>query len=352
MPSRRSHKNSHHGCSQCKASRVKCDEHTPQCLRCQRRNQPCSYQNLWTSYKPSNSDELISEEPSNELVFLNTASSTVKLDSKFGNDAMLMWDKAIRQHITGHGFLYHSVSALSALHLAIVYEQDRRQHLAKALEHQNAGIALFRPGLNNFSKDNAEALMTFAGITVIYTFALPLAAATPHTPIFVDPLKELRHVISLFRGLVAIFRLSIALNLAGNLSSGIRRVTQIAPSFEVDDPAAEASLDLLAPSIEHLQDPAARAMYLHTVEALRKILKRAAGMPNTASVILPWPGMVHPGYVAALEAEEPIAVVILAHWAACLHGLKGVWWTQKWGKATVRACGTLLGRNWRRFLEW
>ncbi|KFH44852.1 hypothetical protein ACRE_043480 [Hapsidospora chrysogenum ATCC 11550] len=52
MPSRRPHTNSHHGCLQCKARRVKCDQLQPKCSRCEKRASECTYRHLMTSYNP------------------------------------------------------------------------------------------------------------------------------------------------------------------------------------------------------------------------------------------------------------------------------------------------------------
>ncbi|KAI1077610.1 hypothetical protein F5B20DRAFT_256497 [Whalleya microplaca] len=52
MPSRRSHSNSHHGCIQCKARRVKCDEQQPRCSRCRKKGQECTFKHLMSSYDP------------------------------------------------------------------------------------------------------------------------------------------------------------------------------------------------------------------------------------------------------------------------------------------------------------
>lgn len=70
MPSRRSHTNSHHGCLQCKARRVKvcilsmfrasylvltnpqCDQGQPVCARCTKKGQDCTYRHLMSSYDP------------------------------------------------------------------------------------------------------------------------------------------------------------------------------------------------------------------------------------------------------------------------------------------------------------
>ncbi|VUC35785.1 unnamed protein product [Clonostachys rosea] len=52
MPSRRSHTNSHHGCLQCKAKKVKCDQLQPQCSRCLKKGTECVYRHIMTSYNP------------------------------------------------------------------------------------------------------------------------------------------------------------------------------------------------------------------------------------------------------------------------------------------------------------
>ncbi|KAI1371186.1 hypothetical protein F4677DRAFT_316881 [Hypoxylon crocopeplum] len=52
MPCRKPHRNSHHGCIQCKSKKVKCDQEQPRCTRCQKNGQACTYKHLMSSYDP------------------------------------------------------------------------------------------------------------------------------------------------------------------------------------------------------------------------------------------------------------------------------------------------------------
>src|SRR4051812_21943366 len=43
MPSRRSHRKSHHGCTACKRRKIKCDERRPECGSCGKNQVSCSF---------------------------------------------------------------------------------------------------------------------------------------------------------------------------------------------------------------------------------------------------------------------------------------------------------------------
>ncbi|EDN98865.1 hypothetical protein SS1G_13724 [Sclerotinia sclerotiorum 1980 UF-70] len=58
MPSRRSHIKSHHGCSQCKLRRVKCDERQPVCSRCKAYKRECTYNSVISQAPGQHSFEL------------------------------------------------------------------------------------------------------------------------------------------------------------------------------------------------------------------------------------------------------------------------------------------------------
>ncbi|KAJ9150205.1 hypothetical protein NKR23_g3774 [Pleurostoma richardsiae] len=180
MPSRRSHTNSHHGCLQCKARRVKCDQTQPSCGRCSKKGQDCTYRHLMSSYdpfqryapstasrnRPPGSPHLRPDESSvsrqQPFSSVPSASSqdhehpayssgqtlvsvpravftpniepvthyllhhyTTKLASLFDDrthqpDILPVFHAAINRHVFSSPYVHHSLLTLSALHLASI----------------------------------------------------------------------------------------------------------------------------------------------------------------------------------------------------------------------------------------
>ncbi|KAI1758669.1 hypothetical protein GGR53DRAFT_516333 [Hypoxylon sp. FL1150] len=63
MPCRKPHRNSHHGCVQCKTRRVKCDQEQPSCARCRKKDRTCTYRHLTSSYDPFKNHNKASSTP-------------------------------------------------------------------------------------------------------------------------------------------------------------------------------------------------------------------------------------------------------------------------------------------------
>ena len=110
-----------------------------------------------------------------------------------------------------------------------------------------------------------------------------------------------------------------------------------------------------------------RDSYLFNITKLRKTIRRAATHPGIANYIQMYPGMVDVLYIDALRRKEPIALIILAHYAVCLSLIKNMWWVQSWGESLIRSVireihqlkssphgtVTVAGAGfWTRFLTW
>ncbi|OTA52298.1 hypothetical protein K449DRAFT_440844 [Hypoxylon sp. EC38] len=75
MPCRKSHRNSHHGCIQCKSKRVKCDQEQPRCTRCRKKGQACTYRHLTSSYDPFGNHSNTASGPTTSATSFNLVSA-------------------------------------------------------------------------------------------------------------------------------------------------------------------------------------------------------------------------------------------------------------------------------------
>ncbi|KAL1638648.1 hypothetical protein SLS58_008767 [Diplodia intermedia] len=108
--------------------------------------------------------------------------------------------------------------------------------------------------------------------------------------------------------------------------------------------------------------------FLPPLTALRLLFRRLAARPCLHTIALRWPASLPASFLApALAARDPLALVVLAHWARCLAGFGHLWWVRRWGVRVVRAVEReVLGRGgagrggaaeaeekaWRACLEW
>ncbi|KAI9734692.1 MAG: hypothetical protein M1834_002294 [Cirrosporium novae-zelandiae] len=362
-----------------------CDEAKPSCSRCSKRNRHCMYNDLLSSYdstpeqtsKRQLPNQIVKEDSYTQQLGLNFAYSTIPrgLSSCINkNDQMLYhhyiniisestpfkspeenfsrWDSSVRRYVMTHEFLYHGVLAFSSLHLATLYSNASNTYVCIALKHQNTALTSFRPILDKISSENCEASLAFGGLTILCTFAFPLIALPQNTALF-DPVKDMKQIISLFSGVVTLYRMGWQSALDKGLAPFLRQKVLSAQAQEIPAPKAESSLNLLlALAVMHLEDKEVKSAYLFIIHKLRKTFRRVAAHPRVASFVFWWPAMVAPVYGIMLEGQDPIALIILAHWAVCLHSIQHFWFVNKWGKHIVKTVAALIGRGWQKFIEW
>ncbi|KAL0254526.1 hypothetical protein SLS55_010003 [Diplodia seriata] len=85
--------------------------------------------------------------------------------------------------------------------------------------------------------------------------------------------------------------------------------------------------------------------FLPPLTALRTLFRRLAARPRLHTIALRWPAHLPAAFMhTALARRDPLALVVLAHWARCLAGFRGLWWVSRWGVRVVRAVvGEVLG---------
>lgn len=105
--------------------------------------------------------------------------------------------------------------------------------------------------------------------------------------------------------------------------------------------------------IEALQDPAHKeALYGSVIEHLSVSLKKLMEGVEPKMFAFCWTFQVSAGFLELLEAREPFALVVLAHYAVILHHLRDCWWMGDWGTRILSQIGNSLDSEWRAFIGW
>ncbi|KAH7313492.1 hypothetical protein B0I35DRAFT_274117 [Stachybotrys elegans] len=421
MPSRRAHKNSHHGCQRCKSKRVKCDQQQPRCQRCERHNADCIYRHLLTNWdpfqRPSNvpiQPRLLFDEqqqqqqqqgfpqlppatdtpgtgtptlPSQAYMASPTyvaSSTTLNLDfpgwsqpERFYvhhfvnhlavNNLAPILDSEIRPLLTQtiidnidvYPFVRHALVSFSALHLASERVGSSSQHLVTALHHKDTAIAGFRPFLSDqLQPQQCEAAVAASVVLVACTFAIPIADHAKTTG--VDHLDLLSQVAGLFQGLIALLRLGRGSTpiLEAMKTSNVRRSVAVTHRVEVAWPEAGSSIQRAITAIEALDESDAPALSRKTIlhsgaSLLHRLMQRVAVDEGSYVAVCMWLGRVDPSYGDMLRARDPLALVIMGHYAASRQGITA-WWAKGWPQETLNAiAGVLQGQQqYLDLLDW
>ncbi|KAF7933727.1 uncharacterized protein EAE98_003436 [Botrytis deweyae] len=226
MPLRRPHTKSRHGCIQCKASHIKCDQGHPTCGSCRKKEKNCTYglrrKDISQASKPfllppttstvseqerevSDISTTYSEASDQEFLFSGQISTPPHLSraetgaSIFWEDLELMrhfvtetyltfsciksiqnlWRITIPKMASDHPFMMHGLLNISALHLAFLNPAKRDLYLAPAIRHHDLFLSLYRSELHKITPDNCSAMFICSTLISICTLAFPICNKSP-----------------------------------------------------------------------------------------------------------------------------------------------------------------------------
>ncbi|KAJ5499294.1 hypothetical protein N7453_008345 [Penicillium expansum] len=339
-PGRRSHRKSRSGCLQCKKRKVKCDESQPNCRNCEKHGVVCSFATPSTSTVLSTPQTDFAESPVSLSGPESIGSRTVRAPaqkspalpslSSLGPfpTTLAVFDLELLHHWTTStcytlsrspavqsiwcheapriGFstppVLHTLLAFSALHLARSDESRRASCLAYAQMHHSAAPSEEGEFLVLFERGNlSEWARLFRGTsTVISTGGEDLRTG------------KLAPIFTIGTYLVAAHREPQA------LEQGKPHVWELQQMIWRECAA----------------DPSLRAIYQHVLDELARTL----GLSYKACELL--------------RQEEPIALIIFAHWCASIRQIEWMWWMEGLSSRLMTQLYSVLDPKYRDWLSW
>lgn len=85
-----------------------------------------------------------------------------------------IWLDVVPSLASNHPFLLKGILACTALHMAHLDHTQCQRYTIRAFLHQEPAIPLFRYAINNPTEENCDAIMVFAYILVVYSFAIDI----------------------------------------------------------------------------------------------------------------------------------------------------------------------------------
>lgn len=283
-----------------------------------------------------------------------------------------IWQVDIPSEALSHTFLMHGVLAFAALHLLQTSPPSKHPLYSDlAMTHQHLAITTFTPMLNNITEENCSALFAFSCVVAASSFAY-LRFSDHHKSATVD-IKNLVDVFDLLMGCTVILRKTRPWVEEGRLAP-LLRPDHFNPEFNESAnslalPAdIETALESLMENsksstqfgdIPDIQDmpnstdhPNAHSIYASSIQQLRNGFVRVALYPSDQPLVISWPVLVGPSYLALLKKFDPMALCVLAHYAVVLHSLNDVWWMKGLAPRMVEAIAEILGAEWEPLLRW
>lgn len=237
------------------------------------------------------------------------------------------------------------------------------------MTHQHIALASFTPTLKNITEGNCNALFAFSCVIAAMSFAFFQSSdsvnAMTDTSGFLD-------VFDLLRGAATIVREGQHWIDQGSMGPLLRREnfslnTESARKLELSEDV-ESALEALKQlnktllssgdrpvvqdGIQSNEQPDVHAIYEKSIEELRNTFKRITIHPHDQGLALAWPIIASVSYLSLLRKQDPMALVIFAHYGVILHTMNKLWWLKGLGVRLMRAISEVLDLSWHGSMRW
>jgi hypothetical protein len=269
-------------------------------------------------------------------------------------DLIYLWRDYIPQQAIKHPFLMHGILALAALHLAYLQPSSSARQLQTCDKHQAIALEQFRTILSSpVDPQLADARFALAAILAVSSMARS-CAGTDATALDVNTIAEL---FVLTRGVRDMIQLSAEHIRTGPLAA----LLHVRRCPELPETSLPPSVSAQFETVQHmLVAYGLDSNALHHCQAalleLRGIYQNAAHILRNGNVELGdlsrWQVLVSMEYITLVQAHNPPALVILAHYAAAMTAVHTAWYTHVWAERALRGIGHALDRSMQHWIHW
>ncbi|KAI4868747.1 hypothetical protein F4820DRAFT_444664 [Hypoxylon rubiginosum] len=298
-------------------------------------------------------------------LLLQYISSTAQSLVGAGDPTRRFWAYEVPKMGLSNEFLLHLVLAVAGHHLARL-EGDRERandcqsrYVALTRNHFQAGLAGFKEALPTFSKSNGVALYVSAILVCWCSFATGPVSDGDLLVCDVDSDGPTRWM-PLVQG-VRILRTAIE-------SSDFSSALEVPGKFNRDNAATyfcamptsdwEKPLRDLHDRIVSSDSPNVK-VYLRALHDMQGIFEDTFGKSNGSQpgslcnrFVLGWIYRMEASFVGCLRAAEPLALLILAHYAVLLGTMNNCWFLKSWTEHLIVRVEELLGPDYDALLQW
>ena len=259
-----------------------------------------------------------------------------------------IWQVAVPREAASHEFLLHALLAISAVNLCYVKPTQRHLYERAALRHRNLALITSIPALNEVTADNCHALFAMSSIISVLCFVLPYDAQLVTLS---DPVNDIVSVSKLICGVKTVLHSAREWVALGSLG-GLLNYNWDPTTLALPEEARLAFEKLFDINNREIRDGSIRDLYSATIQDLKHAFEIHTVVMGEPGLVFTWLVVVQASYVAQLERKEPMALVILAHYAVLLHTSKGQWWLEGRGADLVHVIHQLLPPEWLSAIAW
>ncbi|KAM6538149.1 hypothetical protein FALCPG4_000034 [Fusarium falciforme] len=276
----------------------------------------------------------------------------------------VLWRELVPNAALSNDFLMHALLAVSALHFAHFNPAQKVEYQAISSHYSALALSSFRNLLNDINESNCEVFFVFGSLTFLQSLCNVAHPSGPLTSAEVAQSFQLLQGVKCILDFKPLQRWSSDGPL-GQLFS--HKATCLIPTTPASPPspsseapsAFQRRLDKLCrlarqlPRTLDVINP--QSASLLALEGLRNIYQDCLALPFTSGLPLTWtwPLCLPPFFVDMIRSGDPMALIVLAHFAALSwpHEHKE-WPSQGWSASVIGMIDRVIEEEWREWIEW
>lgn len=359
MAIRRFHQKSRSGCTRCKARRVKvllppacaatrethltppqCDETKPVCRNCQRQGTECVYGEPQPSRNPTpRPGDILAVDgcyDALDLLLMHRWATVTALQLTPSPHATRVWQAVLPASAQSEPLLMHGILALAGMDLARLDGEDRVAYRARALHHQQMGLAKFQSILAGDAGAHINATFPFSLMLIILAYASVQSEASDWS---VDAILDL---FMLYRGPRALARAHWT-SIEGTQLHQLLQPGDSSQSGVLCDPVKHQLQVLRLQGRDEVSQAAMQELANAIESSARGFDLRLVGR---------WPTLLSEDFFARLRQHQPEALVILSHYSIVLSAFRERWWIGHWDRVLLTAVARALPAEEQKRYDW
>ena len=228
--------------------------------------------------------------------------------------------------------------------------KDRKPYAEAAVQHLDHVLEEYRSGLDEITPENCSALFICSSLMVVFSFGYALCGL-PRSEKDKTTIDEITDIFFLLRGSQAVIDVAWPWLQKSDLKvmlTGFNMDTKVVLPAE-----AEASFQRLREynSLDRL-DAEDQQVYETAIEVLHDLYTRVIPEWSDKALVHSWIMGVETSYIQFLLDRRPLALAILAHYAALMLTVSDHWWAGRWSEQLVADISQAIGAEDQHLICW
>jgi len=289
-----------------------------------------------------------------DLELLHHYTTTIHATLCLDQTVQKMWQidvprKAVTHpYASTHPYLMHFILSCAALELFISGSPSGNEvYLNAAIRHHNAALSDYRLLLTNVTEENCDALSASSALLAVISAAMIFLPCNPEPK---TPLEGIIEVSALMKGVHVMVAQGGQFVREGKLAPLLNPRPWDGPQHLPED--VIPALDALRAKITSTYDTERATVYRDSIEELHRSFRAVAVNPEHLPIFFIFLVLASREYFDLLKENDPMALVILAHFGVVSQASSRLWWARDWDQIILDAVEEALDDDWQQLIAW